>query len=125
MISKFEATALTRSKVSARTVTSNWVGTVLVVLNVLAAIGLLRAVTGDRSSDVGLASVTTSAIVRTTERAWGARPAIHIPPSETGAQVPLFFGYVEFDWDPDKSGGVAGFGPWPPSSPIAAVPAAN
>lgn len=28
--------------------------------------------------------------------------------------VPLFFGYVEFDADPDRPGGIHGFGPWPP-----------
>jgi hypothetical protein len=25
--------------------------------------------------------------------------------------VPLFFGYLEFDWDPDAPGGMPGFGP--------------
>jgi hypothetical protein len=28
-------------------------------------------------------------------------------------KVPLFFGYVEFDFDPDAPGGVWGFGPLP------------
>jgi DNA-binding transcriptional LysR family regulator len=26
-------------------------------------------------------------------------------------RVPLFFGYLEFDWDPDVAGGMPGFGP--------------
>jgi hypothetical protein len=30
---------------------------------------------------------------------------------------PLFFGYVEFDHDPNAPGGVPGFGPWQPSKP--------
>jgi hypothetical protein len=28
-------------------------------------------------------------------------------------QVPLFLGYVEFDWDPATPGGIPGFGSWP------------
>ena len=27
----------------------------------------------------------------------------------------FFFGFLEFDWDPDAPGGVPGFGPHPPS----------
>ena len=30
-------------------------------------------------------------------------------------RVPLFFGYLEFDWDPDAPGGVPGFDPINPS----------
>jgi hypothetical protein len=30
-----------------------------------------------------------------------------------GAGLKLFFGFVEFDWDPDASGGVPGFDSWP------------
>lgn len=36
---------------------------------------------------------------------------------------PLFLGHVEFDWDP--TGGVAGFGPWPPLRPPAGLAAAD
>jgi hypothetical protein len=25
----------------------------------------------------------------------------------------FFFGFLEFDWDPNAPGGVPGFGPWP------------
>ena len=28
-----------------------------------------------------------------------------------------FFGFLEFDWDPDAPGGVPGFDPWPRSQP--------
>ncbi len=30
-----------------------------------------------------------------------------------GERVPWFFGFLEFDWDPDAPGGVPGFDPWP------------
>src|SRR5262245_21828862 len=33
--------------------------------------------------------------------------------SPRGAGVKLFFGFVEFDWDPDAPGGVPGFDSWP------------
>ena len=31
----------------------------------------------------------------------------------------FFFGFLEFDWDPDAPGGVPGFGPYPPASTLA------
>lgn len=34
-------------------------------------------------------------------------------------QVSLFLGYVEFDWDPTRPGGVPGFGPWSRDAPSA------
>ena len=34
-----------------------------------------------------------------------------------GERVPLFFGFLEFDWDPDAPGGVPGFDPWPKHDP--------
>jgi len=54
-------------------------------------------------------------------------PAISTPPLAAAAtNVPagtamLFFGYVEFDADPNAPGGVPGFGPWPSSPPVATV----
>ena len=30
-----------------------------------------------------------------------------------GERVPWFFGFLEFDWDPNAPGGVPGFDPWP------------
>jgi hypothetical protein len=42
--------------------------------------------------------------------------------SSTGNPRPaLFFGFVEFDHDPNVPGGVPGFGPWP--QPAASSPA--
>jgi len=53
------------------------------------------------------------------ERSGGAtsaavRPAAHeaSPPFQHG-HLPMFFGFLEFDWDPDAPGGVPGFDPWP------------
>jgi hypothetical protein len=37
-----------------------------------------------------------------------SRPA----PADHG-RVPLIFGFLEFDWDPDAPGGVPGFDSWP------------
>ena len=30
-------------------------------------------------------------------------------------EPPLFFGHLEFHWDPNTPGSIPGFGPWPPS----------
>ena len=35
------------------------------------------------------------------------------PASADHGRVPLFFGFLEYDWDPDAPGGVPGFDPWP------------
>jgi len=49
------------------------------------------------------------------------RPAVH-QASSANAPAPTsferghgsrFFGFLEFDWDPDAPGGVPGFDPWP------------
>lgn len=35
------------------------------------------------------------------------------PASADRGHVPMFFGFLEYDWDPDAPGGVPGFDPWP------------
>jgi hypothetical protein len=35
------------------------------------------------------------------------------PASADRGRVPLFFGFLEYDWDPDAPGGVPGFDPLP------------
>ncbi len=35
------------------------------------------------------------------------------PASADHGRVPLVFGFLEFDWDPDAPGGVPGFDSWP------------
>ena len=35
------------------------------------------------------------------------------PASADHGRVPLFFGFLEFDWDPNARGGVPGFNSWP------------
>src|SRR5262245_39328765 len=48
-----------------------------------------------------------------------AMPSIR---SDAGkSEKKLFFGYVEFDWDPDVPGGVHGFGPLPNTASQVAV----
>ena len=42
------------------------------------------------------------------------------PASAEHGRVPLFFGFLEYDWDPDAPGGVPGFDPWPKHDPSVA-----
>jgi hypothetical protein len=44
-----------------------------------------------------------------------APPPIDTPrsPSSDQGHGSRFFGFLEFDWDPDAPGGVPGFDPWP------------
>ena len=35
------------------------------------------------------------------------------PASADHGRIPRFFGFLEYDWDPDAPGGVPGFDPWP------------
>ena len=45
-------------------------------------------------------------------------PPIH---SDAGAEKKFFFGFVEFDWDPDAQRGVPGFGPLPNAASQVAI----
>jgi hypothetical protein len=42
-----------------------------------------------------------------------ASTAMAGPTGADSKRVPLFFGFLVFDWDPDAPGGVPGFGPMP------------
>jgi len=56
----------------------------------------------------GLAALTMA----TDERSMRSSIADVLAPA-SASRTALFFGYVEFDADPDAPGGVPGFGPWP------------
>jgi|EndMetStandDraft_4_1072995.scaffolds.fasta_scaffold939314_1 hypothetical protein len=43
------------------------------------------------------------------------RPNVPASSSFNRGRVPSFFGFLEFDWDPDAPEGVPGFDPWPSS----------
>lgn len=46
------------------------------------------------------------------------RPSLSSNPSTLhGSEKSFYFGYLEFDVDPSRPGGVPGFGSWPPSPP--------
>lgn len=45
--------------------------------------------------------------------------------ADASAKAPSFFGYLEFDWDPDAPRGIPGFGPLPPSNRSAYAKAAK
>jgi hypothetical protein len=63
----------------------------------------------DRSpGTVGASAATLSDSHPVTTPARMSRPA-----SADYGRVPRFFGFLEYDWDPDAPGGVPGFDPWP------------
>ena len=81
----------------------------------LAAVALAAAVialalpVSDRSPGaVGASAAAFSDSKAVTTPARVSRPA-----SADHGRVPLFFGFLEYDWDPDAPGGVPGFDSWP------------
>ena len=53
--------------------------------------------------------MTSTGASPATDHAAAARRTV----SRTGENHRLFFGFLEFDWDPNAPGGVPGFGPLP------------
>ena len=83
----------------------------------LAAVALAAAVIalvlpvsspGRNPGAVGASAAALSDSHAVTTPARMSRPA----PADHG-RLPLFFGFLEYDWDPDAPGGVPGFDPWP------------
>jgi hypothetical protein len=83
----------------------------------LAAVALAAAVIalvlpvsspGRNSGAVGSSAAALSDSYAVTTPARMSRPA-----STDHGRVPLFFGFLEYDWDPDAPGGVPGFDSWP------------
>ncbi len=63
-------------------------------------------------------SSETTSVIGDCQRSAAACPVLtaKAPAAGERTKTPLFFGYVEFDWDPDEPGGVPGFGPLQPSN---------
>ena len=58
-------------------------------------------------------AVGASAAVLSDSQAVTTRARMSRPASADHGRVPLFFGFLEYDWDPDAPGGVSGFDSWP------------
>lgn len=126
MLSEFEAATLTKSRVGTAivaqrppAVAGNRIGTLLTVLSALAAVGLLSDAAADRNQGAHPVTADPTVFVQITAPSNAGRWGTDIAPAYgTNFRVPLFFGYVEFDWDPTTPGGVPGFGPWPSASGV-------
>ena len=73
-----------------------------------AVIALAVPVSGRSPGAVGASAAAFSDSHAVTTPARVSRPA-----SADHGRVPIFFGFLEYDWDPDAPGGVPGFDPWP------------
>jgi hypothetical protein len=72
------------------------------------ALALQVSPSGRSPGAVGASAAALSASHVVTTQARMSRPA-----SADHGRVPLFFGFLEYDWDPDAPGGVPGFDSWP------------
>ena len=64
-------------------------------------------------SDQGTGTVVASATVLSVPNSASAPVDMPRSPSSDRGHSSRFFGFLEFDWDPDAPGGVPGFDPWP------------
>ena len=70
--------------------------------------------TGESFVQAAVRAHVEVALASIAPRARGLHPA-------AGAKSPFFFGFLEFDWNPEAPGGVPGFGPLPPTNLRAAT----
>ena len=78
----------------------------LTLVGALAALTLPASWLGHRSG------AATSAAMHSGSYSVAAPNTLR-PISKDRSVKPTFFGFLEFDWDPDAPGGVPGFDPWP------------
>ena len=64
-------------------------------------------------SSSGRSSVTGASLALSDSQAVTTAARVSQPASAAQGRVPLFFGFLEYDWDPHAPGGVPGFDPWP------------
>jgi hypothetical protein len=81
----------------------------IVTISLLAAVLALSAAWFAHST--GAATVAKESAPRYST----TRPNVPASSSFNRGRVPRFFGFLEFDWDPDAPEGVPGFDPWPSS----------
>ena len=121
MLSEYEASILTRFRQKNRALEAQslrpkpaaiGLGVILVAIGLFAANAWPQAAESDRSrvSNLQRGITADGAVDAVTSR-------IDRRKSEGQANVEFFFGFLEFDWDPNKPGGVPGFGSWPPEVP--------
>jgi hypothetical protein len=75
-----------------------------------AMIGLALPVSSS-ARNAGAVGASAAALSDTHVVTTPARPSR--PVSIDDARVPWFFGFLEYDWDPNAPGGVPGFDSWP------------
>ena len=74
---------------------------------VAAVLALAVPVSGQSPAAIGApAALSESHLLTTSVR-------MSPPASADQGQVSLFFGFLEYDWDPRAPGGAPGFDPWP------------
>jgi hypothetical protein len=100
----------TPEAVAARRPADRLVGPLAAVALAAAVIVLVLPVS---SSGQSPDAVNASAAVLSVPHAVTTPARVSRPASADHGRVPLFFGFLEFDWDPDAPGGVPGFDPWP------------
>ena len=98
----------TPEAVAARRPADRLAGPLAAVALAAAVIALALPVSSSGRSAVGASAAALSDSHAVTTPARMSRPA-----SADHGRVPLFFGFLEYDWDPDAPGGVPGFDSWP------------
>jgi hypothetical protein len=124
MLSKYEAPTLPRSRkerhaLDAQCLPFRPAFNVILAVIVLIATNPLRQAVADPPGVPIVQRKTTAdgaALTHLSDAVDGATSRIDRRKSEGQSNVEFFFGFLEFDWDPNKPGGVPGFDPWPPGA---------
>jgi hypothetical protein len=81
----------------------------------IVTISLLAAVLALALSAAWFGHPTGAATVESAPRYSATGANVPASSSFNRGRVPRFFGFLEYDWDPDAPEGVPGFDPWPSS----------
>jgi hypothetical protein len=100
----------TPEAVAARRPADRLAGSLAAVALAAAVIALALPVSSPGQS---FGAVGASAAVLSDSHAVTTPARMSRPASADHGRVPLFFGFLEYDWDPDAPGGVPGFDSWP------------
>ena len=107
MLSEYEASVLMKDLASKRSRHFYSQRTIVIAMLLVIAATAWRQLTQSDAADSLHATALTRTAASNDTTARLERSDAH-----TGIR---FFGFVEFDWDPEQPGNVPGFGPWPPS----------